>query len=422
MRKRIVVVGGGLAGLSAAATAATAATAARGVVEVVLLEARSSLGGRGRTDEQNGFLLNQGAHALYAASAGVVVLKELGITPRGGRPSRHGYGRLRGKVGLLPGTTLDSIRSNLIGFKAKAQLGKLLADPAKALKTPTADGSMQQWIEEQVSDPDARLVLAMATRTATYLSDLTTIAACVAVPQVIGALTDGVLYLDGGWQQIVDALRGAATRAGAKIETDRKIGSLSELDDCDAVILANGGPAHAAGLIGDASRLVGQWAAAAQPVHASALDLGLRSLPVPRRRLCFAVDEPLYLSTHTPSAKLAAQGGEVVHLLRYGDADACSPGSDTSGADARREMEGLLDDAQPGWRSQVAAERFSRRLVVAHDRPTPSRGPLNNRPGPAIPDCQNIFVAGDWVGSRGLLGDAALASGHDAALLALAAD
>ncbi len=404
MTKRIIVVGGGWAGLSAAATAASAGA------EVILLEARSELGGRARTETFDGFLFNQGAHALYAAFEGMKVLQGLGITPRGSKPPLRGYGRLRGKVGLMPGTPMDSIRSPMIDLTTKFHLGKLLANPKKVLKKNTEHLSMQQWIEAQTADTDARLIVAMAARTATYLDDMNTIAASVAVPQMIGALTDGVLYLDGGWQQIVDALRGVAISAGAKIDTDAKVDSIDELDDCDAVILASGGPTHAAKLLGERSKVISHWVTQAQPVFASSLDLGLRQLPVPERRFCLAVEDPLYLSTHTPTAALAPHGGEVVHMLRYGD----SPG------DPRAEMEQLLDDAQPGWRSEVVAQRYAKRWVVAHDRPAPERGPLANRPRPSIPDCDNVFVAGDWVGAHGLLGDAALASGRDAALAALA--
>ncbi len=403
MTRRIIVIGGGWAGLAAAATAASNGA------EVVLLEARRELGGRARTEAVDGFMFNQGAHALYAGFEGMRVLRGLGIEPKGNKPPLKGYGRLRGKVGLMPGTPLDSIRSPMIGLGAKVQLGKLLANPKKVLRTEMIGRSMQQWIEEQVSNADARLILAMVARTATYQDDLNSVAACVGVPQTIGALTDGVLYLDGGWQQIVNALRNIATEAGVKIDTDAKVESLNDIDDCDAVIIASGGPSHAAKLLGNRSTLVGEWAAAAQPVYASSLDLGLRSLPVPQRRFCLGVDSPLYFSTHTPSAKLAPDGCELVHVLRYGDA----PG------DPRAEMDELLDDAQPGWQEQVLAERYGKRWLVAHDRPTPEQGPLTNRPGPAIPDCDNVFVAGDWVGAHGLLGDAALASGRDAALAAL---
>jgi phytoene dehydrogenase-like protein len=406
MTRRIIVIGGGWAGLAAAATAATNGA------EVVLLEARRDLGGRARTETIDGFLFNQGAHALYSNFDGIAVLRGLGIEPKGNKPPLRGYGRLRGKVGLLPGTPLDSIRSPMIGLGAKVQLGKLLANPKKVLRTDMENRSMQQWIEEQVSNADARLILAMVARTATYQDDMHSVAACVGVPQTIAALADGVLYLDGGWQQIVNALRDTAVAAGVKIDTEAKVDSLDDLDDCDAVIIAAGGPAHASKLLGDRSAAVASWAAAAQPVYASSLDLGLRSLPVPERRFCLGVDDPLYLSTHTPSARLAPNGGDVVHVLRYGDAE----------GDPRAEMEALLDDAQPGWRDHVLAEQYGKRWLVAYDRPTPQQGPLTNRPGPAIPDCDNVFVAGDWVGAHGLLGDAALASGRDAALAALAAN
>ena len=75
MRRRVVVVGAGLAGLSAAAIAA------REGAEVTLLDARDSLGGRARTQAVDGFLLNQGAHTLYRGGPGWKVLTGLGIEP-----------------------------------------------------------------------------------------------------------------------------------------------------------------------------------------------------------------------------------------------------------------------------------------------------------------------------------------------------
>jgi phytoene dehydrogenase-like protein len=410
--KAITVVGGGWAGLAAAAFAA------RSGATVKVLEARSELGGRSRTNRVDGFFLNKGAHALYAGFEGSRVLAELDIVPRGNKPPLRGYGRLRGKVGLMPGTPMDSLRSPMIDLRTKYHLGKLLVNPKRALKTEQEDRSMQDWIHEQTVDEDARLILAMAARTATYQSEMSSIAACVGVPQTIGALTDGVIYLDGGWQQITNALRVTAEHFGAVISTGEKIESLDEIEsDCDAVIIANGGARNVASLLGDRSTVVQQWAEDAQPVYVTCLDLGLRSLPIPERRFCLGVDDPLYLSTHTPSAHLAPNGGEVVHVIRYGD-----PGDDTAhGAlDPRAEMEQFLDEVQPGWRSHVIAEQFGRTLMVASDRPSPQRGELSNRPGPAISDCPNVFVAGDWVGAFGLLADASLASGRDAAKAAVA--
>ncbi len=399
MSKRVHIVGGGLAGLTAAVVAA------RSGAEVVVHEARTSVGGRARTDEHNGFLFNQGAHALYASAPGIGILTELGIVPRGNQPSLKGHGQLNGRIGLMPGNPIDLVRSPLIGAKAKFQLGRLLADPKKLLNTEMTGRSMLQWVDEQLSHVDARRIVLMAARTATYLDDMSTIAAEVAVPQTVGALTNGVIYLDGGWQQLVNRLEEVAIKAGAKMDTDAKIGSIRDLPDGDAVILAVGGPGHVAALLDGNSSAANLWAEQARPVHTSGLDLGLAKLPLPERRFCLSADSPLYFSTHTPAAALTSQGGDVVHVLRYG----------TANDDPRREMDTFLDAVQPGWRAEVRAEQYGRQWLVAHDRPTPERGALSNRPGPEVPGSDSVLVAGDWVGAVGMLADASIASGAEAA-------
>ncbi len=405
MARKMYIVGGGLAGLTAAATAA------RSGAEVVVLEARTSLGGRARTEERNGFLFNQGAHALYAGGVGISILRELGVTVVGKQPALKGYGQLRGKVGLMPGTPMDLVRSPLLGVKAKAQLGRLLAKPLSLLKTETANRSMQQWVEEQVSHPEARLFVLMAARTATYQDDMTTIAAAVAVPQTVSALTKGVLYLDGGWKQLVEKLEDVAIRAGAKIDTESKVASIRDVPDADAIVLAVGGPGQVAKLLDDNSSAANEWARRAQPVYASGLDLGLARLPTPERRFCLCADAPLYFSTHTPTAELAPEGSELVHVLAYG----------TAHENPRVQMEEYLDAVQPGWKAEVRAEQFGKHWLVAHDRPTPEMGSLTNRPGPGVPGYDNVFIAGDWVGAHGLLADASIASGREAGHLASSA-
>ena len=404
MRTTVTVVGGGLAGLTAATTAARAGA------RVTLLEARTTLGGRARTHDEDGFWLNEGAHALSAGGAGISVLRRLGIEPAGRRPDTSPtYGRLRGRIGLLPNTPVEAFRSRLIGPRAKAQLARRLGRPAALLQRDTTAMSMAQWIDELVTDDDARLVVRMIARVATYTDDPATLAADAVVPHMVSALSAGVIYLDGGWQQLTDALTDAARAAGVEIVTNSKVTSIAELDGSgapDAVIYAAGGPAQAATFLNGRSEAAAGWSGAVA-VRAAALDLGLRRLPRPDRRVVFGVDEPLYLSTHTPAARLADSGGEVVHLLHYG-----------AGDNARAAMESLLDDAQPGWRDHVVVERFSRWLLVAHDRPGPGRG-LTARPPAAVPDYPGLFLAGDWVGPVGLLADAALASAHQAALLAI---
>ncbi len=402
MARRVTVIGAGLAGLSAAATVAKAGA------EVTVHEARTEIGGRARTHHEHGFLLNEGAHALFAGLDGIRILREFGIRPAGNKPPvAGGWGRLRGELGILPGTPKDALKSRIIGLRAKAELGRRLGRPASLLKYPNVGMSAAAWVDEYFSHPDARLVARMAVRTAMYTNDLETIAAEVAVPQTVSALVDSVIYLDGGWEQLVGALCNVLEANNGRIVTGSKVSSRSDIADDSIVIFAAGGATHAAEFMGPSSEIVHQWAREEVPVVAATLDLGLRRLPFPKRRFVLGVDEPLYISSHTPSAALALNGGEVVHVLRYG-----------AGDNARAEMESLLDDAQPGWREEVVVERFGRQRVVAYGRPRATSG-LRGRPGPRIPDCDGVLVAGDWVGPVGCLADAAIASGHAAALMAL---
>jgi phytoene dehydrogenase-like protein len=424
----VTVVGAGLAGLTAASVAARAGAA------VTVLEARTREGGRARSEVRaSGAIFNEGPHALYANLAGWHELQALGIDPKGGRPSARAWGRWNGRIDRLPGTTADAVRTRLVGIRAKAQLAKLLADPGRALRGDLS-GSLGDWIDRVVSHPDARALLAMVGRTATYVADPHAIAAEAAVPQIVGALVEGVRYLDGGWQQLVDALRDVAEGAGAKIVVDAKATEITRAtsDDAwvvrgatdsavgsdaarsadryesDAVIIAAGGPRAAANLLGDLSRDAATWASTLTPVAMASLDLHLRALPLPERRACFALDAPIYFSTHTPAAALAPHG-EVVQVAWYGEHDDSTLAT----------LESFCDEVQPGWRDQVIDRRFGRRLVPAYGAPHPDHG-FAGRPGPVISDCPGAFVAGDWVGRRGLLADASIASGADAARSAMA--
>jgi hypothetical protein len=114
----------------------------------------------------------------------------------------------------------------------------------------------------------------------------------------------------------------------------------------------------------------------------------------------FGVGEPLYFSTHTPSAALAPPGRWVAHVMRYGARDA-----DTDRADlwAHARAAGVNED-------DVVEQRLLARMVVTHSVPVPGLG-LAGRPRVDAPGVPGVYVAGDWVGPDGLLADGALASG-----------
>ncbi len=414
--RTVVVVGAGLAGLTAAATAAETGA------DVTLLEARNNSGGRARTADVNGFLFNQGAHALYRGGTAWATLTEFGITPRGNPPLTSGAAGLRadGTLGPLPSSASTLLHNNLFSWRTKFEVARLMGRPTRLPGTVEPGTSMQEWIDGRSQVRDTRALLELMSRIATYCGDLDALDASAGVAQVVQAMTHGVVYLDDGWQQLVDALADVVKARGVQVHSRAKVEAIGARDDgvvvrtasgdldADAVVHAAGGPADLDAVLHGTSAAVRDWAKQERPVAASTLDLALRALPVPDRRITMGLDEPIYLSVHTPYARLVPDGpGEVAHLLWYGETT----------DDPRPRLEGLLDCAQPGWRDQLVDARYGRRQVVAHGRPLPGIG-FQGRPPVVVPDIPGLFVAGDWVGPDGLLADAVFASGRSAGLAA----
>jgi hypothetical protein len=99
----------------------------------------------------------------------------------------------------------------------------------------------------------------------------------------------------------------------------------------------------------------------------------------------------------------------MIHVLKY-----LAAGEGDARAD-QRELEGLLDLIQPGWRDAVVEHRFLPNMLVSNALPTAAAGGLRGRPDVAVPGTAGVYVAGDWVGPEGLLADASLASARRAA-------
>lgn len=422
----VVVIGGGLAGLTAATFLARAGR------PVILFEKSRQLGGRATTQAQAGFSFNFGPHALYRAGAGTPILRELGVAFGGGTPDLNGDGLHEGRLECLPGGPLSLLTTRLLGPGGKLEAARLLAmlalgrlDPA-----PLQCLTVRQWLERDVRREAVRRLLAALVRVSTYADEPDRQSAGAALAQVRLALTGNVLYLDGGWQALVAGLRRAAETAGVQIVTETRVAAILRDDAVRGVRLADGAmreaatvivaadPATARALVdGSDETPLRRWADTAIPVMAACLDVGLRRLPVPPRRLVLGIDHPLYFSIHSAVARLAPAGGATIHLAKYlrsgGRAD---PRAD------ERELENLLELAQPGWRDALVERRFLPRMTVTHALVTAAGGGLAGRPGPAVPGVRGLYVAGDWVGPEGMLADAALASAKQAAALVAAAN
>ena len=418
----VAVVGGGLAGLTAATVAARAGRS------VVLYEKASSPGGRAVTREVDGFRFNVGPHAVYRAGAGIRVLRDLGLEPAGGVVTTDRTFAVRdGRLHAIPAGLKSLVTTSLLGVRGKLELARTLS-AISALDPSALDGvTVEEWLTHRFARPDVRALMATLLRVATYADAPTTMSAGAALRQ-FQAARDSVLYVHGGWQTIVDSLRDAALAAGARIVSGSRVVAVDADTEVHGVRLADGAVQPAASVVlavppAEASALVAggehpplrRRAETAVPVRAATLDVGLRRLPDPAVQVVFGVDRPVYLSVHSTWARLAPEGGAVVHVMKYlGDAPRQAGGVEA-------ELEGLLDSAQPGWRDLVAVRRFLPDLTVSGALTTVEEAAAVGRRGPSVPGIDGLFVAGDWVTTGGLLGDAALTSGEAAARAAVAA-
>jgi len=419
----VAVVGGGLAGLAAATYLARAGR------RVVVFEQARAVGGRARSRANQGFLFNLGPHALYRGGPAEAVLRELGVSYRGAVPAFRAYGLRAGRLERLPTEPLGFLATGLFSPREKLALAGWLARLWRLDPTALDAVPARAWLEDGVSEPGLRPLLAMLLRLTTFSNDPDRLSAGAALAQLRQALQRGVLYLDGGWQRLVDGLRHAAEAAGVRLVTGARVSAVVHDDAVRGVRLADGwvwaadavvlalGPGAAAALVDwAAAARLRQWAAAAVPVRAATLDVALGSLPNPRAPLVYGLDAPVYLSVHSAWARLAPPGGALVHVMRY-----LGPEPPADPRAVERELEALLDLAQPGWRAALVARRFVPNLVVAHALPLAAQGGTRGRPGPAVPELPGLYVAGDWVGPEGLLADASLASARRAAQQILAA-
>ena len=418
-----VVIGGGLAGLTAATFLARQGRRVR------LLEQSGALGGRARTKEQKGFHFNVGAHALYRGGHGIEVLRELGVEPQGAVPAAaSGYIIRNGVKHTLPAGFVSLLTTSLFGLSAKLEIAGLLAALPKIDARPLLDVPLRQWLESRLSDPTARELILALTRVTTYMNAPDVMSAGAVIDQLQKGLSTGVLYLDHGWQVLVDGLAAAATEAGGEIQTGAKVEAVErdhtgrvravrtaggQVIETPVVVIASSPQLVAEIVEGSETTSLAKLAKEAMAVKVACLDIALTSLPVPKATFALGTDRPLYFSVHSAAARLAPEGGALVHLMKY-----LPPHDESPGETAEQELEGLMDLMQPGWRERLVHRRFLPALTVAHTIVTAANHGLDGRPGPQITDVPGLFVAGDWVGNKGMLADASLASGRRAAELA----
>lgn len=424
MNRNVVVIGGGLAGLAAANYLA------RGGARVTLLERSREAGGRARTGELGGARTNLGPHALYRGGPATRVLQELGVPVAGREPRLHGAFAVRGEAAhTLPLGLGSLVTTSLLPLRAKLEVAGFLARLARIDARALAATTVGAWLATTFSTGEARQLLEALLRLSTYSSDVARTSAGASLEQLQLASRSGVLYLDGGWQSLVEGLRAKAVAAGVEVRPGSPVAAVEHDESVRGVKLASGETLAADAVVIAASPTVardllaaGPAASAARaltdgaiPVEAASLDLVLDTPAATLPGFALGIDRPLYLSVHSRAAKLAPEGQELVSVMKY-----LPPGEPTDARSDEAELERLVDLVQPGWRVRLRERRFLPRLEVVGSLVRADRGGLAGRTPVLVPGVRGLALAGDWVGSDGQLADAALASGRSAARALLA--
>jgi phytoene dehydrogenase-like protein len=418
--EEVAVIGGGPAGL------ATAAYLALGGMPVRVFEKSDSLGGRASSRERSGFSFNRGVHALYMGGPAEEVLTELQVPIAGGSPT-SAYALRNGSLYPVPTSLSQLVMSRLMGPRDKLALARFFASASRWNSADFAGISVEQWLGRQLPDGAARALLTGLARTVLYSDSLDLASADTFIERLQLVLKRPVRYLDGGWQSIVDGLRVAAEAAGARVARGARVTAIEPVEcgarlrfedgaslEPRAIVVAVEAP-EAARLLETIEPSLSRSIRAYPQAEAACLQVAMSSLLSERYAAIQDLDSARFLATQSRYARIAPAGAALLEVIKQH-----RPGETIDVERDQRALEDLLDLAQPGWRDVVIDRVFLPSMAASSLLPLAERGGMGGRPGARLTGVDGVFLAGDWVGPRGYLVDAALESAREAARLLLA--
>lgn len=407
----VAIVGGGIAGLIAAIYAAKAGK------RTIVVEQQKQLGGKAITNKKHGVYFNLGGHALYKGEA-YEAFRELGLRLEGSTPSVNAYGLWKNQLLAFPMNISSFIQTPILSWKGKLEFAKWLTKIGKMDTSIWNQISIRDWIESQLHDPMLRNVFYALLRTSTYVLAPELHAAGPALKQLQRSL-QGVLYLDKGWGTLVEQLRALAVQQGVELVTGCKVVAVDHQEQKVHSILCKGGakieatnvilttpPSISHQLVPHREQTaLDKWNKQAIPVTVACLDVGLRHLPNPKHQFIFGLDQPIFFTNQSREGKpraaiMSDDGTQLISLFKYQ-----SPQTDAKQDEVQ--LEQVLDVVQPGWRNELITRQYLPKMTVVHDFPHLKRIEV---PGPAVPEIEGLYVAGDWVSHGELLVDASVAS------------
>lgn len=403
----VVILGGGIAGLTASIMLAQQGK------KVVVLEKGGNLGGRGITNNVGKAHVNLGPHALFSDT--LEVFNEVGVNITGKSPKLSGafvFGKDNEKMNVVE--LVNLFLGSHLKWKEKMEFIRFYRHIRKMELEPLNGISFKQYLDTSLSSNKVKDLMYTFVRLATYSNNPELISARVAIGQLRGT---NVLYLNEGWQTIVNKLVSRAKEVGVTIQKNAVASKISgeypdftiSLKDEQMIktrsIVTTINPHELIKLVGEyASESFCKKVDQMIPVRAACLDLVMSGLPNPKTNFALGVENPWYFSNHSTVARLSDEPGQiVVHVMKYLDSMI-----ETEAQIDEYELESFLDVIQPGWRDFVVSRRFLPKMVVTNA----IKNSIASKNIITVDEIgiEGFYTAGDWVGENEILLSASLKS------------
>ena len=355
---RVVVIGAGIAGLVAAIHAVSDGH------HVVVLERKSKIGGRGTSQNNEGFSLHFGPHLLDKSGPFYKLCKQLSRIKPSIKSVRLDKIEVVGHGLVRPVGNIRQAALNRQSIRAKTA-GNPYYESVKFLST---------W---GVGENDSR----------------------------IKALSKSKLSVSNeGWIGLIGRLGAALDEVGVLIETGCEVVSVlgqkvalkdGRQVDCDAVILACGAGAAKTILQEVNEEILASNFANLSPKFASSIEAGISSKPMLGKHCLVDYENGAAIIDYTAiQPRLGVTGSHISAIITGGSEDG-----------RIERLESILDTHLSGWKNHLITDLRQKKIVVGY----------LNCVEYDIFSKERILLAGPWVKSEYLLADAAADTGKRAA-------
>ncbi|MGZ4106445.1 MAG: phytoene desaturase family protein [Tumebacillaceae bacterium] len=421
MKKRVVVIGGGLAGLSAAARLA------KNGQDVTLLEKAPKLGGRAVTIPLKGFDFNFGAHAIYSRDSSYIrkLEKELqldiGWVDFDPKKARYDLGNAMTE---MPATLEGLYKTKILGKNTmKAAFAIDVVKTVIRLTRGEEGVTIGEWLKregkhEQVAD----LMLTMASSNF-FTQEPERIPSTVFFNyyQRMFQTKKAVSYIAGGWESLVSELERVLIENGSRIVTKAKIenvlfenGRVVGVQTADGVVEGDefifAVPPKELGKIFAETPLDTSIAPYLlyRPNTVLVYDIGLKKRIDTPFTYIYDKNARVFLTDISAYTKCTPEGGQLIQAIAYLKSEEVG---DREHATMRKEsIEALFDKHLPGWREELVAKRYTERASAQEIKVEDDQHLMPVQ----FHACTNAYFAGDWVQGVGQLSELSFSSGYEA--------